>query len=183
MRESHRSVSHSVFLFGYFEIFEIKKVQSYVLNEERIEERASSQWSGSPWCSQLIPELMCEKNFSSLFSCARSAYVQRTSLYWCTHSTLSVPSHFKRHKPIPQKTRKEMENTNVKWIFECHVYKYICIWFFQLKNSDYWWNNIHHSKSLCICSLVACKNKQFLFLLYICLEECLRVIQVSHVTI
>lgn len=184
MRESHGLVSLSVFLFGYFEIFGIKKVQSYILNEERIEEKASSLWSGSPWCSQILPELICEKNFPSLFTCARNAYVQRTSIFWGEHSQHSFSSL--SFEETQTKSTKDLERNGK---YKCKIDNssvtytniFVSVSDFQLMDSDYWWNNVRHSKSLCIYSLIACKNKQFLFLLYICLEECLRVIQISHV--
>lgn len=56
-----------------------------------------------------------------------------------THSTLSVPSHLKRHKPSPQKTWKEMEKYKCKIDNSSVMYTniFVSVSDFQLTDSDY----------------------------------------------
>lgn len=42
-----------------------------------------------------------------------------------THSTILVPSQLKRHKPILQRTLKEMEKTNVKYVLDKYIGTYV----------------------------------------------------------
>lgn len=128
MTESHRLLSHSVFLarLEYFGIFGIRKVQNDVLNAKRIEKEVSSQWLGSPWCCIVhVCIHMRHKRFHFCdILCKEHLYSAHQYIGESSHSTISVPSQLERQT----NSSKDFEGNGKDKFKICirQVYWYLC---------------------------------------------------------